>query len=377
MQCVFETARASAADTVWFHEDDFVLSQDVDLAELNRVLAERDYLTQVALLRQPWFANEKSAGGLIEALEAQGQRFTETTDGESTWIEHRACFTGNPSLIPARTFNRTLALRRLVRVPLRPRAVPGQGRPRGLLGSPLRRASRHSHRPPATRDGVLMDVLVAIPWRSQPHRESAFAHTWNWYDTNLPDADIAAVDTEHEPFCLAACRNKGARLAALGEYDVVILADADTIPEREPLMAAVEAARTSGLVHLPYTEYRSLRAGGTKQFAAGRPLEACSHLVVPAACSGVLVTSPATWHALGGQDERFLGWGMEDVAFLVTHRTIKGAEFARHEGRVYALHHESATKQGPQYDKNVSLYQHYLDAAGDTDAVLSLLDGGR
>ena len=87
-------------------EDDFMFSEDVNLDDLAGVLDAHPYLTQIALLRQPWFANEHEHGGLIGALQAQGQLFTECSDGTHWWIEHRACFTGNPSLIPRRTFAR-------------------------------------------------------------------------------------------------------------------------------------------------------------------------------------------------------------------------------------------------------------------------------
>jgi predicted glycosyltransferase involved in capsule biosynthesis len=222
-----------------------------------------------------------------------------------------------------------------------------------------------------------MRVLVAIPWRPQSHRVHAHELTVARYRELLPDAFVMNVDTEHEPFCLAACRNLGVCHAELGGHDVVVLADADTLPEREPLLAAIEGARTSGRVHLPYTEYRALRADGTKQHRSGVPLEDCNHFAMSSSCGGILVTTPATWWAVGGQDERFRGWGMEDVAFLVSHQALLGGDMVRHDGRIYALHHESATKHGPQYDANVELYRRYLDAAetGDPDAVWVLAVG--
>jgi len=106
MRTVWQIARGSGAGAAWMHEDDFVMTADVDVTCLARVLDEQPHLTQIALKRQPWFTNEIGEGGLIEALEAQGQVFTERTDGRHHWIEHRACFTGNPSLIPARTYTR-------------------------------------------------------------------------------------------------------------------------------------------------------------------------------------------------------------------------------------------------------------------------------
>lgn len=106
MRRVWDVARSLDTDKVVFWEEDFVLTEDVDVEELAGVLDAHPYLTQIALLRQPWFANEHEHGGLIGALQAQGQVFTECTDGTHWWIEHRACFTGNPCLIPRSTFAR-------------------------------------------------------------------------------------------------------------------------------------------------------------------------------------------------------------------------------------------------------------------------------
>ena len=221
-----------------------------------------------------------------------------------------------------------------------------------------------------------MRVFVAIPWRPQPDRVYAHDLTVQRYAELLPDARILSLDTIHDTFCLAACRNMGVRLAEEDGYDVVVLGDADTLPERAPLLAAIEGAQTSGLVHLPYTEYRSLGATGTGQHRAGTPLEDCDHVTIPFATSGVYVTTPATWWACGGQDERYRGWGPEDFSWLIAHRALLGQDPVRHDGRVYALGHDSPPKTGPAYDNAVKLYQRYLEAgdSGDAEAVRALVN---
>jgi len=218
-----------------------------------------------------------------------------------------------------------------------------------------------------------MRVLVAIPWRSQPHRVAAYTDTVQRYHDLLPDPDILDFDTGHEPFGLAASRNTGVRAAEQLDADIVVLADADTLPEREPLLAAIDAALDDGLVHLPYTEYRSLRQAGTDQFRAGVDLDYCASLVVDGACSGCYVTTPATWWAHGGQDERFLGWGGEDAAWYAAHTTLLGAEPVRHDGCVYSLHHEASPKDGEQYSANFSLVYRYHQAQGDEAAMRALI----
>lgn len=98
MRAVREVGLQSGADHVFHIEDDFVLVRPLDLDEIAGLLQERTYLAQVALLRQPWYANEIEHGGLIAALEDQGQHFTEMTDGSRNWIEHRAVWTANPNM---------------------------------------------------------------------------------------------------------------------------------------------------------------------------------------------------------------------------------------------------------------------------------------
>lgn len=216
-------------------------------------------------------------------------------------------------------------------------------------------------------------VLVAIPWRYQRHRDYAHDITARHYIDLLPDADVVDVDTSHTSFCLAGCRNTGVNLAQIGKYDVAILADADTLPEREPLHSAIEGALTSGLVHLPYTEYRSLREDGTRQYLNGWNLEHCNHRVVDNACSGVYVTTPATWWAHGGQDEKFRSWSPEDSAWFIAHKTLLGAEPVRHPGRVYALHHDSPMKDGDDFSEGYARIYRYMQADGDKEAIRALI----
>lgn len=218
-----------------------------------------------------------------------------------------------------------------------------------------------SNAPPIARSITRM-VTVLIPWRPQPSRLAAFAAVMLWYRENLPRVDIRTVDSADEIFTLARCRNDG--ISSIGDRDeVVVINDADTLPQLEPLLAAIAAAAQSGLVHLPYEEYRWLGARGTAQYAEGSDLDVCDFELVRGACSGIYVTTPATWWSHGGQDERFRGWGFEDAAWYVAHETLLGEAPRRTPGRVYALHHEAQVREGPQYDANATLMQGYRDAA--------------
>lgn len=215
-------------------------------------------------------------------------------------------------------------------------------------------------------------VTVIVPWRSAPSREPAFAQLQQWYTVHLPEFVLRTIDTDDVAFSLAACRNLG--IGAAGIDEVVVVNDADTLPEPGPLRAAVVAAATSGLVHLPYTEYRWLGASGTADLTAGIAPEDCTvEQLVEGACSGVYVTTPRTWEAHGGQDERFRGWGFEDAAWREAHETLLGAGPVRHDGRVYALHHVGEVRAGANYDANAALRDRYAAASGDRAAMARLV----
>ncbi len=214
-------------------------------------------------------------------------------------------------------------------------------------------------------------LTVVIPWRSQPSRLVALDAVLDWYLREFPEADIRLVDSTDEVFNLAQCRNLA--VASVSHPDeVIVIGDADTIPEGDSLRAAIAGASHSGAVHLPYAEYRWLGEIGMAQFIAGTPLQDCDFDLVAGACSGVYVTTARTWWRHGGQDERFRGWGFEDAAWYLAHDTLIGEPPRRDLGRVFALHHVAETRSGPQYDANAALMQRYRDAAGDYGAMSSL-----
>ncbi|GAA2029908.1 hypothetical protein GCM10009819_12010 [Agromyces tropicus] len=217
-----------------------------------------------------------------------------------------------------------------------------------------------------------MTNLVVIPWRPAPSRIPAFDRVLAWYRAELPEFRVETIDSDDDVFVLARTRNLAvARLAE--PDDVVVINDADTLPDPGPLRAAVAAARTSGRVHLPYATYRWLGPEGTAELEDGVAPADCSSVLVHGACSGVYVTTGRTWAAHGGQDERFRGWGFEDSAWRLAHETLLGAGPQRHDGTVYALSHEPEVRAGEQYDRNAALMERYRAAAGDLDAMAALV----
>lgn len=216
-------------------------------------------------------------------------------------------------------------------------------------------------------------VTVIVPWRPAPTRDASFDFVTDWYRRSVPDARILTVDSDDEIFNLARCRNLG--VAEIDDPDeVVVISDADTFPESAPLRAAIAQAASSGLVHLPYTEYHWLGARGSAELLDGTAAPDCDFELVLGACSGVYVTTPRTWWSHGGQDERFRGWGFEDAAWFLAHGALLGAPPRRHPGRVFAMHHETQLRQGMQFDRNEQLFHRYRAASQSAEVMLQLVE---
>lgn len=214
-------------------------------------------------------------------------------------------------------------------------------------------------------------ATLVVPWRdTDPDRAQAFGFVSTHLRNILPDARLVLADSGHQPFNRAASRNHGVTLADEG---VVVICDADTIPEAEPLHAAINAAAMDGLLHLPYTHYRALSKAGTAAAHGGTALRGChTELDLGGSQGGVLVMRANAWQATGGMDERFTGWGFEDAAFHAAITTLHGPVI-RHTGTIHHLWHPSAIDfTSPQYAANKALCRRYEAAHGDPTAMRQL-----
>ncbi|MFE9735465.1 galactosyltransferase-related protein [Streptomyces sp. NPDC005863] len=213
-----------------------------------------------------------------------------------------------------------------------------------------------------------MRVAVVIPWRpGTPERNAHHQYVQAHLRQLLPDAIHLDADSGHRQFSRAGSRNEGIRQAEAAGADIVVLCDADTLPEGEPLLAAI-ADTEDGVLHLPYSWYRGLSRDGTQAHLAGAPAADCpTDLAHEWATGGILVIRPDAWWRAGGMDERFEGWGFEDAAFRIASDALLGPT-VRHAGAITHLWHPQESGLGsPQHVANGQLCQRYVDATGKPD----------
>lgn len=213
---------------------------------------------------------------------------------------------------------------------------------------------------------------VMIPWREEESRVPLLHAVMNWYKENL-GADPYLIDTDQQPFNRAAARNECVRKAP---DEIIILNDADTIPEYEPLMAAIENVQMSGLAQLPYTKCKLLNESGTHDYLNGAKIWKCAGPYMTGSVGGTMVTTKDIWSQHGGQDERFIGWGYEDAAWYMAHMTLIGSPI-RHEGMIYSLRHTPTKREPDTHKIGGELIYRYENAKGDYEAMKRLVFDGR
>lgn len=94
MQTIWATAQGH--DHVFLIEEDFTIEAPINLNKWADYLNTHPNVAQVVAQRQPWYPNEIKAGSILAATDDPG----ELVDG---LIQHRAFFSCNPTVIPART----------------------------------------------------------------------------------------------------------------------------------------------------------------------------------------------------------------------------------------------------------------------------------
>jgi hypothetical protein len=146
-------------------------------------------------------------------------------------------------------------------------------------------------------------------------------------------------------FDRAAAVNTAARLA--GDWDVAVIIDADVLIDPPSVKEAVKQAAKSGRMVVPFTTRRDLSAQGTRRVMEGydgswlpfvRRTYTDQH-------SSVVVVPRRLWDAVGGMDEGFSGWGLEDTAFAMAAELVGGRSLEHLPGDVWHLYHKAAPEK--------------------------------
>lgn len=221
----------------------------------------------------------------------------------------------------------------------------------------------------------LLNARIVVPYRaSSPERVAAWAHSRHYLEQlGLP---IVEADSDGE-----WSRAQAINRAAAGAWDVAAIVDADTVQEPGELLAAIFAAYSAGAALVPWDVRYKLSREGSLRFMAAHdwyeppagdldaedPTPPDLRVVTR---GGTIVVARAAWDAVGGFDERFTGWGHEDVAFRVACQMLAPGGLRETPGTLWHLWHERAAGASRESER---LRWDYLRAAHNPRRLAALL----
>ena len=242
-------------------------------------------------------------------------------------------------------------------------------------------------------------ISLLVPYKSD---HGVRERNWEWlrqyWAAELPQAELIIGEDHGTPFCKTAAINRAARKAH-GDVFVILDADCYITGEQIKLAAiAIREARQHGERRwfIPYRKLFRLTQAASADVLASDPADPLRFTEPPpAACvEGTHASGHGHWYAamiqimpreafehLGGMDERFRGWGGEDVSFMFAIDTLWG----KHKtlpGQVLHMWHPTIkgdwkfTRQWEGQDRaeqNDWLSGKYERAFGDRQAMRRLL----
>lgn len=201
-----------------------------------------------------------------------------------------------------------------------------------------------------------------MPWRAVPDRVDAYTYCrryWRRYGHPIVTGDSEPT----APFNRAQARNNAVKHATT---DVIILADADTIPADYSTIEQAIALAETGAAVWPYTTYRLLT---DTDIADPADIPALREWQTKWRPGGICVIHRDTYIRVGGYDERFgAGWGYEDGAFHLACTTL--ADTHHLPGYAYAFNHGGSRRRD---SRNRRHYMRYQAAAGDRERMSRLV----
>lgn len=208
-------------------------------------------------------------------------------------------------------------------------------------------------------------VAIVVPWRpGDPQREKAWAWCREWWEQfEWPIFEV--THPPPAPFNRAWCINEGARRA--WPWDVLIAIDADVFEEDpEQVRDGVRRALDHGRLTIPHTSGHDLNNHGTSLLLRGAEGWQKALAKRRAVCtSRVWIMRCDLFAAVGGFDERFRGWGFEDVAAFHSMRNLRGVDQPTEGGIAYHLWHRPSfgpARRTPEWAAGNALAERYLTA---------------
>jgi GT2 family glycosyltransferase len=162
------------------------------------------------------------------------------------------------------------------------------------------------------------------------------------YECLMPEVQVilGRHNADGNFFNRSLARNNGVERS---KREILLIADGDTIPEAESIRAGLDALENAPWV-IPYSkdQYFNIDIQSSDKILDGNPCSQIRNFTWDhqlLSWAGLLLIRREDFYKVGGYDERFVGWGHEDVAFRIKADHDLGKN-VRSPGRALHLWHE-------------------------------------
>lgn len=188
-----------------------------------------------------------------------------------------------------------------------------------------------------------MKIDIHIPWRDNgcEYRKNSFNFLYNHYSTI---GNVITIDSEFKEFNRSNARNLCIKNS---KNEIAIIIDADNYISREQILIGLQVSEQTDRIVRPFNSIHYLNREATQRFISDtlnfKPTYKDYEYIPPDGITmensgGAYIVKKSTWERLGGMDEKFEGWGIEDMAFNQVHNHYYG-EQVYIDGPNYNLHH--------------------------------------
>jgi len=221
-------------------------------------------------------------------------------------------------------------------------------------------------------------TIIAVGRRPDGgRRDELWGYTSQWWaQFGWPIVEGQHLAAEAEGFSVAAARNR-AVAAAGDDWDVAVVIDSDVVCENPAqVRRAVQSASRTGRLTFAQTWWAGLSQAGTHALMGGERYErGMVEQRNPWNHSCTYTVRRDLWEQVRGFDERFQGWGFEDIAFAAACQAVAG-RVDRIPGDVLHLWHERRVEEkegNPWYGQNWQLETRYTEAKHSRVDMLALI----
>lgn len=227
-----------------------------------------------------------------------------------------------------------------------------------------------------------MRTVFLVPRRADNgHRDALWAWCKARWQRLFPGVQVYEGHHNEGLFSRSAAINRAARLAdADGRWDFGIVIDADILVRTSQLREALARASKTGRVTWAHRRWRGVNEEWTAKILKEQldlgpeigsvDIDVLVERTTPLSWSCCIVIPRGIWDETGGFDERFRGWGFEDIAWQSLICGLYGWE--RIEGDVIHLWHPRSEERivkgrpswtaSPEYLANGRLGRRYMYA---------------